>query len=584
MLVEELLITMEISLLIDVKKERVILAESNSDFIDVLFSFLTLPLGTIVRILEKQSSLGFMDRLYESVQKLDIDYFSTEACKTMLLAPRSVSDLRCEDLKLRPDDSYPRSIYICKTPDCFYNGRKPCSREAHTVCSQCGRTMTRYYSSIDDRIAGEFHVDKELKDHINFAKEKKEENIGGVFVVKGGRFLVTDDLYVMQSSTKNTLAEMKKHGIENFDSCPLEQRRVTLQRSTVLDILKNSLAESKTVLTNVFLKERKLEQNGNGVVISRNISPLFHLRRKSISKEIIVKLQWNKTNDDIVYVEAGADLVDYLFSFLTLTLGAVVNLLDGVSGIGSIDNLYQSVRELHYLYKCIKSEQCLWELTLPIVASHYRCDNQLLEIREEDYWLDLRALFPRGAAEMSKMILVDPKSPVGGSKGGGRFMKRSNKFLVAEDMGVYPFSSLTALDIMKKYNTEYDTLHLDDIEEETITLGGRELNNTSLLKKGPLHMFRLNHLPTPLQLSVAATMLKAAFENAFIMTDIELEVQGVEMIDITKAEIATIATPTSAPVITFPPSLALMEVVPVPLDGDTSLPLAPLLEVIPPGS
>ncbi|KAG6467494.1 hypothetical protein ZIOFF_074685 [Zingiber officinale] len=565
---------MEINLVIDVKKERVILAESNSDFIDVLFSFLTLPLGTIVRILEKQSSLGFMDRLYESVQKLDIDYFSTEACKTMLLAPRSVSDLRCEDLKLRPDDSYPRSIYICKTPDCFYKRRKPCSREPRTVCSQCGRTMTRYHSSIDDRIAGEFHVDKELKDHINFAKEKKEEN-GGVFVVKGGRFLVTDDLYVMQSSTKNTLAEMKKHGIENFDSCPLEQRKV-------LDILKNSLAESKTVLTNVFLKERKLEQNGNGVVISRNISPLFHLGRKSISKEITVKLQRNKTNGDVVYVEAGADLVDYLFSFLTLTLGAVVNLLDGVSGIGSIDNLYQSVRELHYLYKCIKSEQCLWELTLPIVASHYRCDNQLLEIREEDYWLDLRALFPRGAAEMSKMILVDPKSPVGGSKGGGRFMKRSNKFLVAEDMGVYPFSSLTVLDIMKKYNTEYDTLHLDDIEEETITLGGRELNNTSLLKKGQLHMFRLNRLPTPLQLSVAATMLKAAFENALIMTDIELEVQGVEIIDITKEEIATNGTPTSAPVVTFPPSLALMEVVLVPLDGDTSLPLAPLPEVIPP--
>ncbi|KAG6523046.1 hypothetical protein ZIOFF_020205 [Zingiber officinale] len=427
---------MEINLAIDVKKERVILAESNSDFIDVLFSFLTLPLGTIVRILEKQSSLGFMDRLYESVQKLDIDYFSTEACKTMLLAPRSLSDLRCEDLKIRPNDSYPRSIYICETPDCFYRGSKACSREPHTMCSQCGHTMTHYYSSID-RIACELHVDKE-KDHI-IAKEKKEEN-GGVFVVKGGRFLVTDDLYVMQSSTKNTLAEMKKHGIENFDSCPLEQRKV-------LDILKNSLAGSKTVLTNVFLKERKLEQNGNGEAaleeISRNISPLSHLR-KSRPQQITVKLERNKTNGDIVYVEAGADLVDYLFSFLTLTLGAVVNLSDGVSGIGSIDNLYQSVRELHYLYKCIKSKQCLWDLTLPIVASHYRSDNQLLKIGE-DYWFYLR-VFPRGAAsnsEMSMMTLVDPKSPVCDSK---------------------------ALDIMKKSNI----LHLDDMEEETITLGEAE--------------------------------------------------------------------------------------------------------------
>ncbi|KAG6523045.1 hypothetical protein ZIOFF_020204 [Zingiber officinale] len=479
MQVEELVITMEINLVIDVKKERVILAESNSDFIDVLFSFLTLPLGTIVRILDKQSSLGCMDRLYDSVQKLDIDYFSTEACKTMLLAPRSVSDLRCEHLKLRPDDSYPRSIYICETPDCFNQRSKPCSREPHTVCSQCGHTMTHYYSSID-RIACELHVDKE-KDHINIAKEKKEEN-GGVFVLKGGTFLVTDDLYVMQSSTKNTLAEMQKHGIKNFDSCPLEQRKVTLQRSTVLDILKNSWAGSKTVLTNVFLKERKLEQNGNGVaaleVISRNISPLSHLR-KSRPKQITVKLQRNKTNGDIVYVEAGADLVDYLFSFLTLTLGGVVNLSDGVSGIGSIDNLYQSVRELHYLYKCITSEQCLWDLTVPIVASHYRCDNQLLEIGE-DYWFALRAFFPpRDAAPISKMsmmTLVDPKSPVCGSKGRGRFMKGSNKFLVTDAMCVYPFRGLTAWDIMKKSNI----LHLGDMEEETITLGEAEVRNNLL--------------------------------------------------------------------------------------------------------
>ncbi|XP_074566363.1 uncharacterized protein LOC141822969 [Curcuma longa] len=229
---------MEINLLIDAKKERVILAESNSDFIDVLFSFLTLPLGTIVRILEKQSFLGCMDRLYESVQKLDIDYFSTEACKTMLLAPRSLSDLRCEDLKLRPNDSYPRSIYICETPDCFYQhcfalGIKACSREPRTVCL-CGHTMTHYYSLID-RIACDFLVEKEK----DIVKQKKEEN--GVFVVKRGTFLVTDDLYVMQSSTNNTLIEMKKYGIENCDS-GLEQRKVTLERSTMKHVVSAAIA------------------------------------------------------------------------------------------------------------------------------------------------------------------------------------------------------------------------------------------------------------------------------------------------------------------------------------------------------
>ncbi|CAN8259981.1 unnamed protein product [Cochlearia groenlandica] len=44
-------------LLIDEKRSKVVLAETCRDFVDVLFSLLALPMGTIVRLLDKHHKL-----------------------------------------------------------------------------------------------------------------------------------------------------------------------------------------------------------------------------------------------------------------------------------------------------------------------------------------------------------------------------------------------------------------------------------------------------------------------------------------------------------------------------------------------
>ena len=41
----------QLKLFVEKERNRVVFAEAGSDFIDTLFSFLTLPMGTIVRIL-----------------------------------------------------------------------------------------------------------------------------------------------------------------------------------------------------------------------------------------------------------------------------------------------------------------------------------------------------------------------------------------------------------------------------------------------------------------------------------------------------------------------------------------------------
>jgi hypothetical protein len=53
--------TVELKVFVDKEKSRVVFAESGKEFVDVLFSFLTLPLGTIVRLLDKQSQAGCLD-------------------------------------------------------------------------------------------------------------------------------------------------------------------------------------------------------------------------------------------------------------------------------------------------------------------------------------------------------------------------------------------------------------------------------------------------------------------------------------------------------------------------------------------
>ncbi|KAI0489224.1 hypothetical protein KFK09_029066 [Dendrobium nobile] len=61
-------------LLVDKEQKRVAFVEVGSDFIDVMFSFLTLPLGSIVRLFGKQSGLGSFDILYKSVEQLDVKH------------------------------------------------------------------------------------------------------------------------------------------------------------------------------------------------------------------------------------------------------------------------------------------------------------------------------------------------------------------------------------------------------------------------------------------------------------------------------------------------------------------------------
>ncbi|KAJ8639407.1 hypothetical protein MRB53_016101 [Persea americana] len=83
---------MGLTLLVDNERNRVIYAESGKDFVEILLSFLTLPLGTVIKLSGKQSNMGSLTMLYKSLEDLDLEFLNTKACKDMLLHPKSSAE------------------------------------------------------------------------------------------------------------------------------------------------------------------------------------------------------------------------------------------------------------------------------------------------------------------------------------------------------------------------------------------------------------------------------------------------------------------------------------------------------------
>lgn len=204
-------VTMKI--MVDRVGDRVVFAEAGCEFADVLLSFLTLPVGTVVRLADKQTGLGSIDRLYEAVDSLDGRYMQTEACKEMLLKPRNPLEPHAKNLTLKVDDA--RAFdFICPSWECGTGGHCLISNYPNTVCG-CKKVM-----------------EKET-----MRRSTAAAAMGWTAFVKGGgTFLVTDDLKIMPvASTSDVLSMLKSYGLS--DDTVLEERSVTVTRTQASDLI-----------------------------------------------------------------------------------------------------------------------------------------------------------------------------------------------------------------------------------------------------------------------------------------------------------------------------------------------------------
>jgi hypothetical protein len=185
---------------VDRYRKKIVFVEASKDFVDTLFSFLSLPLATIVRLLatnnndhqqlpESSPFLENIKNLYQSVQNITSnDVWNNPACKQMLLRPRNPCESMCNELFLNIDDTEPTSkFYVCSFCDKF-------TTFENLNCT-CGNPPNRQPRNLDSDGQG------------NNAQN-------GVFVRESGpMFLVTDDLKIVPSSMLTSMQMLKESRI-----------------------------------------------------------------------------------------------------------------------------------------------------------------------------------------------------------------------------------------------------------------------------------------------------------------------------------------------------------------------------------
>ncbi|KAD6120343.1 hypothetical protein R6Q59_026372 [Mikania micrantha] len=314
---------------VDKKKKKVMFAEAEQDFVEILFSFLTLPLGTIARLTSnkyeatKDVKVGSLNSLYESVENLDNKHFSNEHCKIALVNPNNSSLSLCQKLKLN------------------LNNMKPDT----SVC---------------------------------------ESDVDVVFFKKNTSFIITDDLNVVPVLLDTSIPLLNFLGVEYIDL--LEERTIDFGLEEFSSLLKWSLV-TDTPLTNLVLGGGKscscfFSCSSCIKTSTRSNLPLitsYYTQRQT------VKLLIQKSKGKVLCAEADNFFVEMLFSFLTIPLGSVKRLtMNNSSSPTGIDNMYNSIFSSLGDGKYLKSEEIKNMLLCPKLASNYLRVTDLLPIYENN--------------------------------------------------------------------------------------------------------------------------------------------------------------------------------------------------------
>lgn len=250
----------------------------------------------------------------------------------------------------------------------------------------------------------------------------------------------------------------------------------------ILRLLKQSLV-SRTALSDVFLQVPEIINIKEKSVVTDITQARISQKSKSTNcKRINVKLYLSGENDKVVYAEAGGDLVDLLFSFLTFPLGSVIKLLEKHSSMGCIDNLYTSVELLSNDFGYMKSEDCKNMLLDPMLPPYFGSRQKLLNIDEVSpqkiktcacRTCDALVFADRCFHGMSYAVYeeMNPKMQNSSLCTRGGYAKEMVKFMVTDEMEVKPLSPISGFNIIKKL-----MVPISSLEEAEASLGEIEVS------------------------------------------------------------------------------------------------------------
>ncbi|CAN6894558.1 hypothetical protein Bca4012_074740 [Brassica carinata] len=433
-----------LKLLIDEEQNRVVLAETCKDFADVLCSLLTLPMGTIVRLLEKhhqnpQSSsiVGCFHNLYKSVSDMDIDNFKTPGCKNLLMHPRSMKESHCRKLKLNVDDTEATKFFVCPNFVSVESCCKVYSNVSTSRCS-CGNSMAR-----------EFQVEDGEKDKVD-----------GVFLSCRTSYIVTDDMRVAVNSMGLVLNVLNDLGYSGFDK--LQEMVIDVGFEEVLTLL-GCLFTSDAPLTDTFLRKHCMAMK------SKMLTPLVQETRVAgeVNEVVTLKVYVRKSDKAILYAECREEFVDFLFTFLVIPLEFAWELSVDDSNMGCVGNLRRSVKELSFEQRR--------EAMLPY---YYSCRIQLLDVVIQET-PEYECLVSRRSYNSSRLSKTIKKSVLGDGERVAKLtpvvtsdsasiglVKGETNFIVSDDLVVTAMNSSSTISLLSKLQ-----MNISDIEEQVISIG-----------------------------------------------------------------------------------------------------------------
>ncbi|KAI5020142.1 hypothetical protein ZWY2020_045030 [Hordeum vulgare] len=405
--------TVAVKLFIDKEKKRVLFAESDKDFVDILFSFLTLPLGTIIRLFNRQSEIGCLDELYRSVESLGEEHFQTKDCKAMLLRPVNAAALHCDRLKVKVDDADLTAIY---------------------VCARYGACDERYFSTVRDVTCRCGVTMNGTRRWPQITLDDGKQTADGIFSKGGWKFIITDDLQVAPSSTSLMFFLMDK--LVLHEQLNIKEEVLHLNTNKIISLLRRALL-SKHPLTGLYFDVAITPIGASSYQLPHTLFAPQAIEAEPKFKPISISLVQTKDNSSVLYAEVKQDLVDLLFGLLCVPVGSVMKTYSQLSPNGCLDNLYKSVNRAG----CVK-EDCRSLLLCPKLAPFFGCSSNVLQV-EELPWRCYNS--PRSLYEMN------PKSPKRGDEAsyGAYVNGGSINFMVTDDLHIVDFSLAKSLQAIR---------------------------------------------------------------------------------------------------------------------------------------
>ncbi|XP_045797795.1 uncharacterized protein LOC123891980 [Trifolium pratense] len=368
----------------------------------------------------------------------------------------------CQQLKLNIDDT-PVQYFLCE-----------CSKSKSRETKECLLSIFR-----NKNCSCRKAFDRKLL-------SPEYLNLENGFVKENATFIISDDLYVMPNVFGASLLLLQKLEVDTLDA--IEEKTVDINKKEVVDLLKLSLL-SKAPLSDFVLKIQSID-NFN---IRSNLDFLIGELPSDEGRKMSVKVTLRKSNEQILFVEAEDDFVDFVFSFLTFPLGGVLHMLQGFTSLRCIDNLYKSMTELsseRYLFSTrikdkLSKPQCFpqFELNdqiLPIGSSSLPNYFFVTYINDIAYSTDLtkEMLDCKYNPKMEHIFpdyvpykFVDLKSSTEKST----FAKGPLIYMVTDDLCVTPMSSISTMSYLRRAKVP-----LSDLEERVIKIGVKE--GLSILK------------------------------------------------------------------------------------------------------